>query len=61
MIVLLLRQKIAEAQLDIDMKKIGFAGDVDAQAKSGPDATQRENILNLMSSTSSRWVEVLTR
>ena len=42
------RQKIAEAQLDIDMRKIGFAGDVDTSdmiKTKNPDA---DNFMTMM-------------
>jgi len=47
-ITALYRQKIAEAQLDIDMRKIGFAGDVDTSdliKTKNPDA---DNLMTMM-------------
>jgi len=48
-IAALYRQKIAEAQLDIDMRKIGFSGDVDTTDSYNKNKTpEADNFLSMM-------------
>jgi hypothetical protein len=52
-IAALYRQKIAEAQLDIDMKKIGFSGEVDTTEAYTTKNPGGDNLLNMMVTTTS--------